>query len=132
MIRRLSTGAVLAAGLLLVVSQPAAAGDARKETATAAAHAGMAAASGDLKTVRMHLHHVLNCLVGPGGRGFDPSQLDPCKGEGMGAIPDSPPARRAALERAAGMARAGLDDTELTAARARAGKVQAALKAAGM
>jgi hypothetical protein len=35
------------------------------------AHAGMALGAADLKLVHTHLHHVINCLVGPSGKGFD-------------------------------------------------------------
>ena len=42
-----------------------------------------------LKTVQMHLHHAVNCLVGPAGKGFDASAGNPCGKAGAGAIPDS-------------------------------------------
>lgn len=63
--------------------------DAASETVTAQMHADLAAHATDLAGVQMHLHHALNCLVGPGGEGFDPKQMNPCANAGKGAIPDS-------------------------------------------
>ncbi|CAA7617577.1 hypothetical protein [Magnetospirillum sp. SS-4] len=116
-----------AAGLALVAAQPAAAADAAKEITTAAAHAGMAAGSPDMKMVQSHLQHVVNCLVGPGGAGFDANQANPCKGQGMGAIPDSPADKRMALEAALKMARDGMAESDLDKAKAKASATQAAL-----
>jgi len=64
-------------------------------------HAGMAAKATDLKTAQMHLHHAVNCLVGPGGAGFDPSNANPCAKAGNGAIPDSTDAAQKEKLRAA-------------------------------
>src|SRR5436189_5456151 len=50
-------------------------------------HAGMAAKAADLKTTQMHLHHAVNCLVGPAGKGFDAAAGNPCGKAGAGAIP---------------------------------------------
>jgi hypothetical protein len=43
---------------------------------------------------RMHLHHVINCLVGPGGDGYDLTPPPPVAGRGRGAAADAdaPPA----------------------------------------
>jgi hypothetical protein len=76
----------LAVGLALATPVLA---DASSETVTAATHAELAAGASDLNGVHMHLHHALNCLVGPGGRGFDPKELNPCAQSGKGAIPDT-------------------------------------------
>jgi hypothetical protein len=43
---------------------PGSAADVNKEVSTAAQHAGFAGSSKDMKTTQMHLHHVVNCLVG--------------------------------------------------------------------
>jgi hypothetical protein len=64
-------------------------GAASKEVATASAHAGMALGASDLKMAHTHLHHVINCLVGPSGHGFDGSAGNPCKDMGHGAIVDA-------------------------------------------
>ena len=36
----------------------------------------------------MHLHHTLNCLVGPQDKLFDASAGNPCQGQGNGYLPD--------------------------------------------
>lgn len=41
------------------------------EVITAAELAGLSAASKTLGVAHKHLHHTLNCLEGPNGRGFD-------------------------------------------------------------
>jgi len=80
-------------------------------------HAGMAAKAADLKTVQMHLHHAVNCLVGPGGKGFDAAAGNPCGKAGAGAIPDSTDtAQKAKLQSIADAAGPGLSTTDLAAA----------------
>lgn len=123
---------VLAAGFALmagglVFAAPASAADAAKSAETAAQHAGFAAGSSGLKGVHMHLHHALNCLVGEKGDGFDADELNPCKATG-GAIPNTTDAaRKAELEKAAEMARAGIAETDLAKAQADASEVQKTL-----
>lgn len=81
--------------LLLALSLPLAAqaaeanAAASKQVATAAAHAGMAMGAAELPMAHAHLQHVVNCLVGPAGKGFDAKAEDPCKGMGQGAIVDA-------------------------------------------
>jgi len=77
--------AVAVASLGSLVPQIAAA-DAQQAIGIAAQHAGLAAAAGNINLVHTHLHHVLNCLVGPGGDGFDAMPGNPCAMAG-GAIP---------------------------------------------
>jgi len=67
----------------------AALADGHSEIVLAEQHAGLAAGSGDIAMVHAHLHHTLNCLVGPGGAGFDANQMNPCANAGHGAIPDN-------------------------------------------
>ena len=62
--------------------------DVNKEISTALTHAQMAAASGDVKMVQQHLHHVVNCLVGDKSPDFDAAEENPCKGMGTGAMND--------------------------------------------
>ena len=62
--------------------------DAKSEIATAAQHAGLAAAAPDLPQTHMHLHHALNCLVGPQDGDFDKTNMNPCAQQGKGAFPD--------------------------------------------
>ena len=123
----LAAGFALTAGGL-VLTAPASAADAAKSAETAAQHAGFAAGSSGIKGVHMHLHHALNCLVGEKGDGFDANELDPCKATG-GAIPNTTDAmRKAALEKAADAARAGIAETDLAKAQADATEVQTILK----
>ena len=62
--------------------------DAKSEIATAAQHAGLAAAAPNLPQTHMHLHHVMNCLVGPKDGDFDKTNMNPCAQMGNGAFPD--------------------------------------------
>lgn len=65
-----------------------------------------------------HLHHAINCLVGPGGRTFDAKAPAPCEGLGNGAIPAAVDAgRKQVLEAALKEARAGLKTNDLLSAR---------------
>jgi len=74
---------------LLAQSIPAiAANDPAVELKTATTHAGFAAKYEALKEVTMHLHHTLNCLVGPQDKLFDASAGNPCQGQGDGYLPD--------------------------------------------
>lgn len=112
---------ILGACALLVLSVPAFAGDSAKEAATAATHAGIAAKSAGLQQVHMHLHHVVNCLVGPKGEGYDADQANPCKDLGDGAIPDArSPEQRATLEAALAAAKLGLASNDLDEAQKQA------------
>ncbi len=115
-------------GLSFLVVYPAAAADVKKEIATAEQHAGYAQASTELKMVHTHLHHTINCLVGPDGKTFDAKALNPCKDLGNGAIPDADAAQKKALQAPLDKARAGLKAKELAAAQKDAGEVEAMLK----
>jgi hypothetical protein len=58
------------------------------EMKTAITHAGFAEKYDSMKEVSLHLHHVLNCLVGPNDKMFDKMAGDPCQGQGNGILPD--------------------------------------------
>lgn len=77
---------------VIIVALPvsAQAADPAQEAATAATHAGLAAQGASIEQVHMHLHHTVNCLVGPKGPGFDATERNPCQKLGDGAIPDAP------------------------------------------
>ena len=123
--------AMVAIAALLVASTSALAADVSKEVATAAEHAGYAAEATLLTTTQAHLHHTVNCLVGPKGKGFDAKELNPCKGLGNGAIPDSTDAaKKKLLEQALASADAGLASKDLAAAKKAAAEAEAALKSA--
>ena len=123
--------------LLLALALPVAAfaadanGAASKQMSTAGAHAGMALGATDLATAHAHLQHVVNCLVGPMGKGFDAKAADPCKGMGQGAIVDAKgdAAVEAHLHAALGHAEQGLKATTLDAAHADAKKAMDSLQA---
>ncbi len=87
----------------------------QREIATTHAHARMAATADTVEIGHAHLHHVVNCLVGPGGKGFDAAEVNPCKGMGNGAIPDARgnASLQAALKRALASAEAGLAASDL-------------------
>jgi len=132
MIRALSLPCLVAIGVLASIVRPAYAGDAAKEIATAAAHAGMAAGSADMKMVKAHLQHVVNCLVGPGGAGFDGNQANPCKDLGAGAIGDAAKDKKAGLDRALMMAKEGAMEMDLAKAKEKAAATQAVLNELAM
>ena len=118
-----------AAVVALGLSTGAYAGDVAKETATAQAHAGMAASATAIAMVHAHLHHVVNCLVGPKGTGYDAAQANPCKDQGDGAIPDATDAAaKAKMAMAVSKAQDGIKTDDLAAATKAAGEAAAALK----
>jgi hypothetical protein len=117
-------------GLICVAAAPAAAEtDVAKEVGTAAQHAGLAAGSKDLKTVQLHLHHVVNCLGGPHDANFDAAAGNPCKDQGNGAIPDTTEAaKKAPMQQAMQQALAGIKETDMAAAQKNATTAQGMLK----
>ncbi len=83
--------------------------DVAAQLTVAQTHAGMAAKAADLKMVQTHLHHAVNCLVGPAGTGFDAAAGNPCAKAGTGAIPESTDAaQKAKLQAAVTTATPGL------------------------
>ena len=87
-------GGIRCTWLFAVGVRPASAADANKEVSTAAQHAGFAGSSKDIKTTQMHLHHVVNCLVGPQGEGFDASFATPAMAKVLVRFPIPRIARR--------------------------------------
>jgi len=126
---RLSIVSLVAACAALVMS-PAFA-NANQEITTAIEHAGFAAKAKDLKHVHLHLHHVMNCLVGPNGGAFDASAGNPCKGMGNGAINEHGQVSRAAyedLKAAMTDASSGLQSNSYKTAKEAAGMAERVLK----
>ena len=123
---------LIALALPLAVQAAALGGAAKTQADTAAAHAGMALGASDLKTAHAHLHHVVNCLVGPAGKGFDAQAGNPCKGMGAGAIADAKGDAMAEkqLHSALQEARQGLATTALAAAHADAQQAMKTLQGA--
>jgi hypothetical protein len=121
------TGVV--AVVLTALSPAALAADPAPEVATAATHAGFAAQATTIEQAHMHLHHTVNCLVGPKGQGFDPNEANPCQKLGDGAIPDTADVTaKAKLTTALANAEAGLKSNDLTAAKKAATETQSNLK----
>jgi hypothetical protein len=115
----------------VVALAPLALADASSEMVTAATHASLAASASDLAGTHTHLHHAVNCLVGPGGNGFDANELNPCAQSGNGAIPDTTdPTKKASLEKAADKARAGIAASDFKTAQGDASAVATILKPA--
>ena len=119
------------AGASLFIAATAFAADLGSEINNAQAHAGLAAQAANIDGVHMHMHHALNCLVGPNGEGFDAKQMNPCAQSGNGAIPDSTDAaKKAKLETAKTQLMQGIAATDLKAAQAAATSAQATIASA--
>lgn len=122
----MKTLASFTAALLLVPT--AAFADGHSEIVLAAQHAGFAATSQTIDMVHTHLHHTLNCLVGPSGPGFDAKEMNPCANAGHGAIPDNGVGKEMELKAAAEEARTGIAEPDLAKAQADAAKTETMLK----
>ena len=121
-------GGVLAGSLALTaVAQTNAL---QQQVDTAHVHALMAQGATTVDMAHAHLQHVVNCLVGPKGAGFDAKAANPCKGQGNGAIPDAAHdhAMHGKLEQALVTAQAGLKATQLDAIHGDAAKLATALQ----
>lgn len=89
---RIARWCVLCAALSAIVAfgaqpSPAAMGMG-EELKTAITHSGFAEKYDTTKEVTLHLHHVINCIVGPGDPLFDKMAGNPCQGQGKGIMPD--------------------------------------------
>ncbi len=115
----------------LAASTAVLAADTAKEIATAAEHADLAATAVDIKMTKAHLHHTINCLVGPNGAFYFANELNPCKDFGNGAIPETTdPAKKKSLEAALNKAKSGIAAHDPAAAKALAGEAEALIKSA--
>jgi len=102
--------------------------DAKSEIATAAQHAGLAAAATSLAQTHMHLHHAMNCLVGPRDADFD--KTNPCAQQGNGAFPDeSDPDIKVKLQNAMSAAADGIASNDEATAKKNAATAQSLLEA---
>jgi hypothetical protein len=90
MVTRLVVLVVAALAVTSLGARPIYAADAgmAAELKTAIAHAGYAEKAGAMTDVTMHLHHVVNCLVGPADSMYDKAAGNPCQGQGAGIMPD--------------------------------------------
>jgi hypothetical protein len=124
---RLATTAA-GVGFLFVATLPSFAGDVAQEVSIAAQHAGYAADAIIIATVHSHLHHTINCLVGPNGQAFDAQELNPCQGKGNGALPDTTDATKTQmLQDALAKAQAGLASDDLAIAKSDSAAAKALL-----
>jgi hypothetical protein len=104
--------------------------DAHAEIATAAQHAGFAAAAPNLVQTHMHLHHALNCLVGPQDGDFDKTNMNPCAQEGKGAFPDeSDPEIKTKLQSAMSACEDGIGSSDEATAKKDAATAESLLEA---
>jgi hypothetical protein len=121
------TKAILGAFAFAALLSAPALADGPQAIATAKQHAGLAANAANVNAVHTHLHHVLNCLVGPGGQGFDAMPGNPCNAAG-GAIPQTADAAtKTKLESAATTARNGIAAGDEAAAKKAATDIQGML-----
>ncbi|MDE2184779.1 MAG: hypothetical protein KGJ78_17330 [Alphaproteobacteria bacterium] len=91
--------------------------DAHSEIVNAETHAGLAGTATTIEMVHAHMHHALNCLVGPNGSGFDKKAMNPCAHAGNGAIPDtSDAAKKKSLGDVAAELQTGIAETDLAKA----------------
>jgi hypothetical protein len=93
---KVGAGVLLAGAATWMLAQSAlvtAAGDPSAELKTAVTHAGFAAKYETMKEVALHLHHALNCLVGPQDKLFNAAAGNPCQGQGNGFLIDQKAAK---------------------------------------
>lgn len=127
---KLVTIIALAAAPVLVTASAFAA-DLGSEINNAASHAGLAAQAGNINGVHTHMHHALNCLVGPQGEGFDAKEMNPCAQSGSGAIPDeTDQMKKSKLMAARDDLNKGIADINMNSAKASASAAQAAIESA--
>ena len=125
---RNALGGLAFAGLTALLPASALA-DGPQAIGIAAQHAGLAAAAGNINMMHVHLHHVLNCLVGPGGDGFDAAPGNPCANAGGGAIPQTANAEaKTKLLNVAADVRTGIGTSDMAEAKKIASDAQTALK----
>ena len=104
--------------------------DAASEIAAAAQHAGFAAAAPNLPQMHMHLHHAVNCLVGPKDGDFDKTNMNPCAQLGNGAFPDESNAEiKAKLQSAMSAAQDGIASSDEATVKKNAAMVKTILEA---
>jgi len=124
MLRKVLMTVAFAAGL---AANAFAADVAKDEVSIAATHANYSSQSKDIAGVHLHLHHVLNCLVGSDDDGFDAGAGNPCQGKG--AIHDATDnGFKWKLLNIVAQAKTGIADDNLASAQATASKVHAMLQ----
>jgi hypothetical protein len=115
-------------GLLCLVLPFLARADVSDEVATATKHAQLASQAANLSAARGHLQHLLNCLLGPGKKGFDEKVGNPCQGLGEGAIADTHDVlKKEILQRSASRATESLKNDDLDGIKKEAARIEGAL-----
>jgi len=121
---------LLAVSFVAALALPALAGDVAPQIKNAADHATYAAGAANITAVKAHIHHAVNCLVGPKGAGYAADQMNPCANLGNGAIADAGEGEtKTKLEAALKLLNDGLAASELAVAQKDAADAAAALKA---
>lgn len=127
-----SLALVLGAGYVSSQMVEAPSGALAAQLQTAIQHAGFSASAEDLAMASRHLGHVLNCIVGEGGEGFNADWGHPCGGQGAGIMNDLSSHPQAAdlqalVETARQLAAQGVTQESLLAVQAAAAGVGALL-----
>ncbi|HTX53650.1 MAG TPA: hypothetical protein VMD08_09575 [Candidatus Baltobacteraceae bacterium] len=84
--RAFLAGVLLCASLLPQIASAAA--DPSAELQTAITHVAFAMKYEGIKEITLHMHHTVNCLVGPQDKLFDTAAGNPCQGMGNGYLAD--------------------------------------------
>lgn len=100
---------------------------------TAITHAGFSASAEEQAMASRHLGHVLNCIVGEGGDGFNADWGHPCGGQGAGIVDDLASHPQAAdlmtlVDSARALAAQGVSQESLLAVQSAAAGVAALLQ----
>lgn len=124
--------AMLVVAILAVAAMAFAQTPFETQRATAVQHAGFSMEADEHDMAVRHLGHVLNCIAGEGGEGFDASWGHPCAGQGEGLLNDLAGQAHAddlgaVLRAAHGLAMAGVEEDSLAAVQAAAAGVRALL-----
>lgn len=82
----IATVVALLAGTVTSQSIEAPTGNLAAQLATAVTHAGFSANAEAVDMASTHLGHVLNCIVGTGGEGFNAAWGNPCGSQGAGIL----------------------------------------------
>jgi hypothetical protein len=104
--------------------------DVDAQIVVAANHAGMASKAEAIDTIHLHLHHVVNCLVGKDGKGYDAGSGNPCAKAGAGLIPEGSAMQKTKFAAAVTAANAGIAATDLAAAQKDAAEAQSDINGA--
>jgi len=137
MVERIRRSLLVLAIAVLATSGAVFAQDAfETQLATAVQHAEFSMGAADIDMAVRHLGHVLNCIAGEGGEGFDGSWGHPCDGQGAGIMNDiaghaAADDLMAVLRSAHGLAMAGVEAGSLGAVQAAAAGVRALLMVIG-